>query len=617
VNRTRIPAAFIILILASLAPLRHASGAEGDTAFLYGLDSSAFPQISAYLSVSNPLGARLENLSAGDLTLEEDGSPARKAALSEEETGFRLVVVIDPGLDLTYTLADGEKRIDRLRRTMTDWLGALPPNGTDDLTLITPEGIAVSHTSDAEAFLEGLKAYTPKFPAARTLDTLLVDALGAAADPLPHQGMRPLLIVFSASKLSQSENIGKGLCPRALELHATLFGIWTGRAEPSAKPDMEALASLAGECGGYSVSLESSSGTAAVLGMIATQRTQYRVEYRSSIASSGEHALAATVAQPGFEAVTQALRFSVAIQPPELNWIDFPDRLTRRGGDVAQAVEDYLPDSIDLRAEVTFPDGHPREIAAVQLFADNRLVGECTSACDAIRWDLREYAESEAIDLQMTVRDELGLEGKTAQRKLTLTVERPSVWEVFREKYLLPVAIFLAVAAAGGVFLAAMINLQRVRSAQAAEEMLFPGGSAVPKPPVEILKKRVRRIGSKVRSPADPPAEVYAMLEPLSTPAGRIEIAARDVIIGRNPQLAGIVLADPSVAPRHARIVRMGDGCPWVFDLGSAAGSWRNFEEVPPEGASLKEGDRLNFGRAAFRVRLRACAPAKETLDGK
>jgi pSer/pThr/pTyr-binding forkhead associated (FHA) protein len=86
------------------------------------------------------------------------------------------------------------------------------------------------------------------------------------------------------------------------------------------------------------------------------------------------------------------------------------------------------------------------------------------------------------------------------------------------------------------------------------------------------------------------------------------------VIVGRDPQAAGVVLDDPSVSPRHARIVRMGDGTPWVFDLGSAAGSWRNFEEVPPEGASLRDGDRLNFGRAAFRVRLKPRAPSEENI---
>jgi predicted component of type VI protein secretion system len=50
-----------------------------------------------------------------------------------------------------------------------------------------------------------------------------------------------------------------------------------------------------------------------------------------------------------------------------------------------------------------------------------------------------------------------------------------------------------------------------------------------------------------------------------------------------------------------------------VFDLGSAAGSWINFEEIPPQGAPLKDGDRLNFGRAAFRVRLK---PSPENCEG-
>ncbi|MGB7539547.1 MAG: FHA domain-containing protein, partial [Anaerolineales bacterium] len=617
VNRIRLPVVFILISIVSLLPFRSAAGAEGDAAFLFDLDNSQFPQIHAYLSLSNPLGGRLAGLAVEDISLKEDDVPARNVVLTEEQTGLRLVVVVDPGLDLTYALPDGETRIQRLRRAMTDWLGTFPQKGMDDLTLITPEGISVSHTSDAEAFLESLRAYTPKLPAERTLDALLMDALGAAADPLPRPGMRALLILFSASRLAQNENIGRGMCPRARELHATLFGIWSGRTEPSAKGDMDSLASLAAECGGYSVALESATGTAAVLGMIATQRSQYRVEYRSSIASSGEHALRAAVARADFTAEAAPLRFSVAVQPPVVTWIDFPERMTRKGDDVAQPVEGYPPLSVELRAEVAFPDGHPREIAVMQLFADNELVGECASACGGIRWDLRPYAESASIRLRMVVRDELGLEGKTAERTFALTVARPSFWEIFRAKYLLPVTVLLAAAAAVGVFIAAMVNLNRVRAAPAAGELLFPGESSAPDRPMEGLRQRLRRIGRRKPKPPEPPAEAYAVLEKLGGTEGRIEITAPDVIIGRDPQSAGIVLDDLSVSPRHGRIVRMGDGRPWVFDLGSAAGSWKNFEEVPPEGASLREGDRLNFGRAAFRVRLMPLAPAKETHDGK
>jgi pSer/pThr/pTyr-binding forkhead associated (FHA) protein len=85
-----------------------------------------------------------------------------------------------------------------------------------------------------------------------------------------------------------------------------------------------------------------------------------------------------------------------------------------------------------------------------------------------------------------------------------------------------------------------------------------------------------------------------------------------DAVVGRDASSA-ICLDDPSVSPRHARIVLMGDGAPWVFDLGSTAGSWRNFEEIPPEGVPLREGDRLNFGRAAFRVSLKPCETERES----
>jgi hypothetical protein len=249
----------------------------------------------------------------------------------------------------------------------------------------------------------------------------------------------------------------------------------------------------------------------------------------------------------------------------------------------------------------------------MQLFADYELVGECPSfPCSAIRLDLRKHAESGRILLQIVVRDELGLEGKTAQKTLQLDVERPGWWEVFRAYYLLPVTILLGGLAAAGFVVAAIVNWNRVRSAQAAGDLLFPAGGAAPGGRVATWKERLAHAARLRRAAPAAPAETFAVLEGLGGTGGGIEVAGEDVIIGGDPNSAAIVLEDPSVSPRHARIVRMGDGTPWVFDLGSAAGSWKNFEEIPPEGASLREGDRLNFGRAAFRVRLKPRAAAKD-----
>jgi len=607
-----IPLALVALFLVP----RPAAGAEGSSAYLYDLNSSGFPQIRVYLSASNALGARPAGLAAADLVLKEDGSPARNVMIAGEQTGLRLVVVIDPGLDLLYTLPEGETRIDRLRRTMADWLGGLPQAGIDDLTLITPEGTPASHVTDRDVFLSALRSYTPQIPAQRPLDSMLVDALGEAADSTPRPGMRTFLLVFSASKLSQRANIGQGVCARAAELHAPLYGIWSARTEPSAKPDMEALAALAAECGGYSVALENPTGAATMLASIATQRTQYRLDYRSSAASSGQHALAIAVTTAGFQAESAPLTFSLDVRPPTVTWSNFPDTLVRAGSGVSQPVEEYQPDSIDLQAEVTFPDGHPRQIASMQLFADDKLAGECAQApCAGVRWDLRKYSQSGTVVLRLAVRDELGLEGQTPGRKLSLEVRRPSFWEVFRAYYLLPLSIILAVAAAGGVLTAAIVNLNRVRSAQAAAELLFPRAGRASPPRLAAAKGLWENITRARRRISARETETYAILEPPEEGGKPVAIAADDVLVGRDGRAAAIVLDDPSVSPRHARIARMGDGAPWVFDLGSTAGSWINFEEIPPEGAPLRDGDRLNFGRASFLVRLKPRPRAEENTN--
>lgn len=365
------------------------------------------------------------------------------------------------------------------------------------------------------------------------------------------------------------------------------------------------------------MALESSTGTATMLGMIATQRTQYRLDYRSRAATSGQHTLAVAVKGAGFEAVSSPLLFTIDVQPPVVTWLDFPARVVRAGSGISQPVEEYLPGALDLTVEVTFPDGHPRRIVSMQLFADNQLAGECTqSPCAGMHLDLRKYVHSGSVSLRLTARDELGLEGQTAERKLEVQVQLPSLGEVFRARYLLPLIIILAVAAAAGGLIAAIVNLRRAQIAQDAGVLLFPPARRVSPPRWTGWKSLWENI-RRARRPSAGGTETFAILEPLEPGGAPMAIAADDVTLGRDGRAAVLILDDPSVSPRHARIARMGDGTPWVFDLGSTAGSWINFEEIPPEGAPLRDGDRLNFGRAAFRVRLKPRPTIEENADAE
>jgi predicted component of type VI protein secretion system len=65
------------------------------------------------------------------------------------------------------------------------------------------------------------------------------------------------------------------------------------------------------------------------------------------------------------------------------------------------------------------------------------------------------------------------------------------------------------------------------------------------------------------------------------------------------------VLDDPSVSPLHARIKQRPDGSFCIYDHGSVAGTWVNYEPVTREGRLLTHGDRIHLGQLMYRFDLR------------
>ena len=90
--------------------------------------------------------------------------------------------------------------------------------------------------------------------------------------------------------------------------------------------------------------------------------------------------------------------------------------------------------------------------------------------------------------------------------------------------------------------------------------------------------------------------------EPAST--APIPIAEKDMTFGTDPVQSMRVLDDPSISPLHARIKQTDDGVFMIYDHGSIAGTWVNYESVTREGTRLAHGDRIHFGQLAYRFNL-------------
>ena len=70
-----------------------------------------------------------------------------------------------------------------------------------------------------------------------------------------------------------------------------------------------------------------------------------------------------------------------------------------------------------------------------------------------------------------------------------------------------------------------------------------------------------------------------------------------ELILGREHGSADLVIDDPGVSRRHARVVTDAGGV-IVEDLGSSNGTYVNGERI--ETARLTSGDRLQVGRVEF-----------------
>ena len=76
-----------------------------------------------------------------------------------------------------------------------------------------------------------------------------------------------------------------------------------------------------------------------------------------------------------------------------------------------------------------------------------------------------------------------------------------------------------------------------------------------------------------------------------------IPLAEKDMTFGTDPVQSMRVLDDPSISPLHARIKQTEDGSFIIYDHGSVAGTWVNYEPVTREGRRLAHGDRIHFGQ--------------------
>ena len=619
---------FACLLSAGLLILSQTLQAHAQTAAyaeLAAIDAADFPQVHALLDVYDANGQFISGLLPDALTVYEDGAPREVDTITESTTPVQMVVAVNPGPALAVRNANGVPRFSFVVEALSAWATALPAESQDDLSLVSLSGSLINHAAPRD-WLVSLQSFKPDFrnttPNSLTLSIALDTAVAKSKQP----GVkRAVLFITPHMEDAGIDNTIAPLIQKAIDSKVRVFVWFVDAADFNESPSANAFKALAQQSNGAFFSFSGVEAFPDTNDYLAPLRHIYTITYTSGLTTAGSHNLGLYVEGPEGRIPALDQDFEVDVQPPNPIFVSPPLQITRQ----PPAEDPYNPDILnpsqqELEIIIEFPDGHPRDVKRSTLYVDGQAVMENTKApFDKFIWDISAYTESGQHQLVAEVEDELGLSKSNLAIPVSMTVKpAPRGLRPFLARYRSYVVLG-AIGLAGVALVAILLRgrrrgtstMDRIEIRKRLEDPLTQPVPSISEPTVPAARK-TKTQPRKPLAPGWVPAkparlpEAPAYLTRLTNggePASAtpIPIAEKELTLGTDPVQSMHVLDDPSIAPLHARIKQNGDGAFMIYDQGSIAGTWVNFEPVTREGRRLQHGDRIYFGQLLYRFDLK------------
>ena len=621
--------AFLLSVSLLALPLAFVRAQTSAYVEIASVDADKFPQVTALVDAYDSTSRFITGLTPSDLTIQEDGQTRPVATLSESDAAVQLVVAVNPGPALAVRDGNAVQRFTKIVESLSQWVGSQPADARDDLSLVSLSGSLITHANSKDWFVS-LDSFKPDFrnttPNLQTL-SIALDTVTATTQP---GTKRAVLFITPHMDDPNIDNTIAPLIKSAVDSKVRVF-VWFVDAEQYfVTASANAFKSLALQTSG-SFFVFSGQETFPDLSVdFSPLRHIYKLTYTSLLTTSGSHTLSLDVKSPQGTISAQKQTFNVDVQPPNPIFVSPPLQIKRQPpADDLYNGEKLLPAQQNIDIIVEFPDGHARHLKRTALYVDGQVVDENTSEpFESFTWDLSLYDKSGQHEIIVEAEDVLGLQKSSMGIPVSLTVIQPprgvqALLARYRS-YMVLGAIGLAGLALLLILLRSVVGAGlfkgRRETRKQFEDPLTQPVVALTEPSISATKKSKTaprrtvwfRPGSSNRLP-EAPAYLTRLTnggEPAS--ASPIPVLEKDMTFGTDPVQSMRVLDDPSISPLHARIKRIDEGVFHIYDHGSVAGTWVNFESVTREGRRLAHGDRINFGQLMYRFDLSRPPAASE-----
>ncbi len=574
-----------------------------------GTDISGFPTVRVNLITADFQSAPLADLSG--LSLRENSIPIGDLQFSDVTAGVNVTFV----LDTNPTFADvdddsGLSRQEKVRDSIIRYASQFMAEGDQVSIIVQDENGSNGRFLIEDATIPGevianIENYAPDTLNPTPLQEMMLLALAHAADNHSDGRFQAILLFTDGGGLSRQLTYST-LVEQAQAITLPVYTAIIGaRADPN---EIENASLLFEPTQATYVHMPDSVGTDPIYSIWQRQRTQVQITYQSLQSRSGRYPI--TVNLGTARAVTE---INLTISPPEITF-DLEETLIRRVGDEPDSPLTSLePARYPIPILVDWPDGLQHQLGSISLLVDGQPQPVPASPeLDAngmliLNWDISTLDEG-SYDLLVQVIDTFGSSATSETFSMAIEVQRP----------LPPTPTAVPTSTPEPV--APLITAES--SAEKDWSLLILAVVALVTALLLLLRRRRRRkatvekLGGEItadRAPNALPSEPVvgvaqiAFLEGLENEPGygiQVRIDGDNVAIGRDHNNVQIVLSDDSVAPLHARIKRR-DGHYWLYDEGSANGTFRNYERLGLTPQMLEDQDTIHFGRMGLRFHLR------------
>ena len=612
------------LILLFIQTSYPAAAQVGGQVVLLAPDSGQFPTITLNFEAYNGQGRFITDINPSQVEVQEDGTPRPLTEMSLQQPGLQLTFALNSGPTLAYTF-NKISLFEQVREALVNWASA-QTSTLDNFSLITSSGSLSSHLTDPRQFAQALEGYNPDLMKAQPGLSSLIQAMDLATDPLQHPLMKRAILYVTPILPDTVLQALPNLAERATQLGIHLY-VWLVQPNPTGDTAIsKALNDMAVHTGGQFFTFSGSETFPDLDAYFQPLRYHYRLLYTSAIHTSGDHLLSVHLKQETLALTSNEKTLSLTVLPPNPMFLAPPAHIDRtwltpagvRTQSIANDRAVLQPESIQLKLLIEFPDGFQRPLKAARLFVDGKLVSELKQPpFDTFNWSLQGDDTSARHILRVEVEDWLGLQSSSIDTPVDVAVAAAPALEGLRvfgleaSSLLLPTGGALGVLAIG---LGGMWLFRSLRSRRKSRPQRVLRQAARPR---QRLQMPIQ-IPSVRRSPlhtGSAQANLMRVSENGHTlPGSAVPLDYAEITIGSSSKKAAYVLASTSVDGLHSRLCQPIAGQYRIYDAGSVAGTWVNYNLVPSQGALLQHGDQVQIGRETFRFELNHPNPPRKPI---